>query len=186
VAAKKKAARKKAARKPDPRPKDKQGGRPTKFTRPLADTLCEGMAGGASLRRICRDDDDMPEARTVRRWMLGQGIPPADLDWFRQNYAEARRLYEDHVFDELGDVRQDTLANKDIIARDKLWSDNVKWGLARMNRAKYGDKTDIGFGGTPDTPPVQLKAQADVAHLTDDERAELRELARKAITGRKK
>jgi hypothetical protein len=186
MAVRKKVARKKVARKPDPRPKDKQGGRPSKFNRALALTLCDGLASGSSLRRMCRDNDAMPDAVTVRRWMLGIGIPPAELDWFRQNYTEARRLYEDHVFDELGDVRQDTLTDSGTIARDKLWSDNVKWALARMNRSKYGDKTDIGLGGTPETPPVQLKAQADVAHLTVEERAELRELARKAITGRGK
>lgn len=99
--------------------------------------------------------------------MLGQGIPSEDLTWFRENYAEARRLFEDSVFDELQDVRSDTITNKDHIALTKLWSDNVKWSLARMNRAMYGDKTDIGLGGTPDAPPVDVRRGQSVEEMRE-------------------
>jgi hypothetical protein len=99
--------------------------------------------------------------------MLGQGIPSDDLAWFRENYTEARRLFEDSVFDELSDVRQDTIVDKDHIALTKLWADNSKWSLARMNRAKYGDKTDIGLGGTVDAPAVSVRQAPTVAEMRE-------------------
>jgi hypothetical protein len=158
----------------------KPAGRPSKYTPEMADTICQAIGGGMSLRRLCKDNDDVPDAQTVRRWMLGQGIPPEHLASFRLNYGEARRLYEEHVFEELGDVR--TEGGQADVPRDTLWSNNVKWSLARMNRAKYGDRSELGIAGVEGGVPVTTSnVSVNLANLGPKDQAKLRELARQAI-----
>ena len=77
-------------------------------------------------------------------------------------------------------VDEDTFAEGANVQRAKLWSDNVKWALARMNRAKYGDKQDINLGGQDDAPPIETQT-ADLTALSPEERAKVRDLARKAL-----
>ena len=64
-------------------------GRPSIFSPELAALLCERLAGGETLRAICRDAD-MPDERTVRRWALD------DVEGFAGHYARAREIgYQD-------------------------------------------------------------------------------------------
>ena len=156
------------------------GGRPSKFSTAIADMICDNLADGQSLRQMCRDNDDLPKARTVRRWMLGIGIPESELEEFRHNYGVARTLYEQHVFDKLHDVGRDVATNKDHIALAKLWSDNVRWGLKVRNRAEYGDRADIGLGGSEGALPIPV-IKADISQLTSKEQEQMRKLARKTM-----
>ncbi len=45
-------------------------GRPSDFTQEIADTICERIADGASLRKICEEDDALPDRGTV---LVGEG-----------------------------------------------------------------------------------------------------------------
>ena len=60
-------------------------GRPSIFSRELADRLCERLADSETLRAICRDEG-MPDERTVRRWALD------DVGGFAGHYAKAREI----------------------------------------------------------------------------------------------
>ena len=156
-------------------------GRPSKYNPKLGDEICERLAEGESLLRMCRDDH-LPHSRVVRRWVLGQGIPEAHAEDFRSNYNEARLAYEDCVFEELDEVAR--RATQSDVARATLWSSNSKWSLARMNRAKFGDRHDLGLHGTPGEPPVTTSSvNVNLASLNPKQQASLRELARLAIEG---
>ena len=198
-AAKKKAAKKRGVRRAKPAseivggdrlnaqpvsPPTEVGGRPTDYTPELANIICERLSCGESLLRISKDDD-MPHRHTVRRWLMGIGvsqIDPDELSRFSSNYALARQMYEENVFEELGDVKHDIRLDPQAIARAKLWSDNVKWILARMNRAKYGDKADINLGGQGPEKPIELST---THNISDEDRAELEKIGRRIATGGK-
>lgn len=195
MAAKKKAAKKKAAkRKAAPKKRapvsdpsrNPNGGRPTAYTPELADMICFRLSTGESLLRISRDDD-MPHRFTVSRWLLGQNssqIDPDELERFRANYDRARLDFEALTFERLLLVDEDTHPEAANVSRAKLWSDNAKWSLARMNRAKYGDKADLNIGGQGDAPPVQTEQAVDLTSLTPEERKELQRIAQRTITGK--
>jgi Bacteriophage Sf6, terminase small subunit-like len=69
-------------------------GRPTKYTSQLAEAICARLAEGESLRQICRDED-MPVQSTVYLWLLD-----ADHRDFSENYAQARNIQAEVLFDE--------------------------------------------------------------------------------------
>ena len=72
-------------------------GRPSIFTQELADTICERLANGESLKAIC-EDDDMPDRWTVWKWDRD------NHEGFSHKYARAREHQGDHYFDECADM----------------------------------------------------------------------------------
>lgn len=125
-------------------------GRPSGYTQEIADVICERLANGESLRRICRDDD-MPEMRTVMRWLNAR-------EEFCQQYARARELQAECIFDEMAEIADDGTndwmasnapdcegykLNGEHVSRSKLRIDARKWMLAKMAPRKYGDKQQV-------------------------------------------
>ena len=56
-----------------------------KYTRELADVICQRLASGEALKAICREDE-MPSSRTVRKWVT------KDVNGFAERYTQAREL----------------------------------------------------------------------------------------------
>jgi hypothetical protein len=151
-------------------------GRPPKYSKQLADEICERLALGDSLRRICMDDH-LPERTTVWKW--GNANPS-----FSQQLHEARLQQAEGFFDELQDIADDVRKDRDAIAKAKLRADVRKFSLARMNRAKYGEKQDLNIAGQAGAQPVQTASvRVDLSTFDESEKKQLRELARKAIAG---
>lgn len=134
--------------------------RPSSFTPEIADYICEGLANGRSLREMCREDEKMPCQSMVFRWL-------AQDDVFREQYARAREAQADAMADEIlaiaDETERDTIetengerANNEWIARSRLRVDARKWLASKMAPKKYGDKLDVGIGGIPDAPAVQI------------------------------
>jgi hypothetical protein len=121
-------------------------GRPTIYSDELAATICQRMAEGESLRRIC-GDDDMPDKSTVLRW-LGDDSHPG----FREQYAHATEMRADFWADEIvevaydgtGDTTEDDSGrksvNQEVVARSRLKVDTLKWLMERLVPKKYGNK----------------------------------------------
>lgn len=119
-------------------------GRPSDFTQELADAICERLADGESLRRVC-EDEAMPAKSTVFRWLAADKA-------FQDQYMRAREVQADSWADDIleiaDDGRNDTYAdgdgnertNQDVIARSRLRVDTRKWLMARMAPKKYGEK----------------------------------------------
>lgn len=119
-------------------------GRPTVYTEHIVSTILERLAAGDSLRRICRNDPDLPAESTVRNWAI------QDLNGFFARYARARDMGLDSMADETLDIADDgrndtftdedgyTQVNWDHIARSKVRIDTRKWYLSRLAPKRYG------------------------------------------------
>lgn len=125
-------------------------GRPSKFTNKLADQICERLADGESLRRICASDD-MPSKSMVFRWLDAHKS-------FRDQYARAREAQADALADEILDIADESSAdtytdengnertNHEVVARSKLRVDARKWIASKLKPKVYGDRQE------PDKP----------------------------------
>lgn len=103
------------------------------FSQELFDRICARIAAGgdgSSLLAICKEDG-MPERHTFMTWTKR-------TEELRLQYERARIDQEDTYFDELIEIA-DTETDP-AIARNRM--DARKWAWARMNRAKFGDKTE--------------------------------------------
>lgn len=121
-------------------------GRPSGFTPKIGDEICERLADGESLRRICLTPD-MPNKATVFRWL-------AINKEFRDQYAGAREAQADVLADEIIDIadgkRAEYESGEADVQRDRLSVDARKWVAAKLKPKVYGDKTLIG--SDPDNP----------------------------------
>ena len=123
--------------KPKPKRKRKAGpkqtrlGAPSIYTDALAETICERIAHGESLRAVC-EDSDMPSTTTVTKW-LGQKPD------FAAQYAHARERQADFYADEMVEIADTTTdAHK-----ARLQIDARKWKASKLAPKKYGDKLSV-------------------------------------------
>jgi hypothetical protein len=131
-----------------------------KFTQELADTICERIANGESLRSIC-DGGGFPDKATVFRWLSFN-------DDFRDQYARAREAQADAIFDDIltiaDDGQNDWMEKKDAegenigwrengeaIRRSQLRIDARKWMAGKLKPKKYGEKLDLNVSGSLET-----------------------------------
>jgi hypothetical protein len=115
-------------------------GRPSSFTQEVADELCERIACGESLKGILRSREDMPEERTVMRWLAAN-------DGFRQQYTRAREAQADADADAVGDVGQRVLLGEVEPNAARVAIDALKWAAGKRNAKKYGDRLDLNHSG---------------------------------------
>jgi hypothetical protein len=141
-------------------------GRPSIFSQKLADTICERLAAGESLRAICLDET-MPARSSVFKWL-------AEDDTFSDQYARAREAQADHMAEEILQIADDgendtyktddgDVVNHDVIARSRLRVDARKWLASKLAPKKYGDK--IAVGGAGDLPPIRTATELTDAQL---------------------
>lgn len=145
------------------------GGRPSAFSRELADTICERLSLGESLRSICRDEE-MPSQSMVFRWLSSDQA-------FREQYAHAREVQADSWADDIVEIADDSTGdtikdpetgnerfNSEYAARSRLRVDTRKWLMARMAPKKYGDKITqevTGADGAPLVPIINLTGRPE-------------------------
>lgn len=123
-------------------------GRPTKYTKALADKICEQLAEGFTLREICKPEE-YPAESTVRLWALD------DRDGFSAQYARAREVGYQTMADELLEISDDGrndwmerngeddrgwVANGEHMGRSRLRVDTRKWLLSKALPKLYGEK----------------------------------------------
>ncbi len=127
-------------------------GRPSDFTPDIANEICERLSKGESLRKICEDDDFLPSARTVHRWLA------TEEEWaisFRQQYARAREAQADFYAEqvvEIADCADRWLGVERDPQRDRLRIDARKWYAGKLAPKKYGDKIAHVGGDEGDAP----------------------------------
>jgi hypothetical protein len=121
-------------------------GRPSDYGAEIADTICDRLARGESLRAICADEG-MPDRATVSRWL-------ARYEEFRDQYAFAREWQADCLVDRILEIARDSsgdwvekvqpdgkvvlVVDHENIARSRLRINALKWIAARMAPRKYG------------------------------------------------
>ena len=131
--------------------------RPLEFNEAVADTICERLADGESLRSICRDDE-MPAKSTVFKWL---GLIPA----FADQYARARETQADSLADDIVDIADD----KKLEPNDKrVRIDARKWLAGKLRPKAYGDKVAV-VGGDKTDAPIRHSHAFDLSAASDEE-----------------
>lgn len=147
------------------------GGRPTTYTKELADTICERIALGESMRSISRDET-MPAMSTIFKWLR-------EHEEFSKQYVRAADERTDaHHEDllELGDEAVELAqvvnekASSAVVQAVKLKADNLKWSMSKMRPKKYGDKLDMTSNGKELPTPLLyvLNNDSDKKDIRDD------------------
>ncbi len=134
-------------------------GRPSSFTPELADTICERLIEGESLKSICRDPK-MPSASMVFRWLRQH-------ETFRDQYAIAKDDQADALADEILEIADD---GQEDVNRSRLRVDARKWVAARLKPKKYGDRQTIA--GDAENP-IQHAHTLDTSKLSTEALREL-------------
>lgn len=125
------------------------GGRPTDYTKEVADTICGRIVAGESLRRIC-SDDEMPAASSVFKWLR-------EHPEFSEQYAKAKEEQAEGFADELvliADEREYEKVEVDgvplavkfdatAVARNRLRVDTRKWVASKLLPKKYGERSQV-------------------------------------------
>jgi hypothetical protein len=107
----------------------KPRGRPTLYSRKLADQICDRLAEGTPLSVICRDAD-MPAARTVRHW---QRRHPELLPVILAARTEAAQTLADQCLLICENVHGN-------VERDRLRITTRMWLASKLGPKTFGDK----------------------------------------------
>ncbi len=156
-------AKKPAKRKPPPRDLDEAQakkqphGRPSKYTKDIADEIISRLVKGETLTRICRDNH-IPAIGTVLGWVTD------DREQFSERYARARALQLDIWGDETIDIADESTGdieitdikvddkgelkpvvkvNQNTLARATLRISTRHWLMTRLNDEKYGVRSKV-------------------------------------------
>lgn len=115
-------------------------GRPSMYSEELAAEICERIASGKSLRKVC-EADDMPSISAVTKWLNSKPD-------FVAQYARARDGQADTYAGEIVEIA-DTEPDPN---KARVRIDARKWVAARLAPKKYGDKIAHTGGDEGDNP----------------------------------
>lgn len=122
----------------------KQKGRPTDYNQQIADTICEQLSEGKSLRSICLSND-MPNKATVFRWLNKH-------EEFSDQYARAREEQAEVYADEITSIADECEDDAVKVAKARLQIDARKWTASKLKPKKYGDKVTNEHSGIDGKP----------------------------------
>lgn len=135
---------------PQKNKKHKTAGRPTLYTKELADRICSLIIEGKSLSSIVKTEKGMPNADTVFNWLSLNKE-------FSENYARATEQRTEAQLEDLNNIGEqaikaskqyiDSKGSNAVVQAYKVKADNLKWVMARMKPKKYGDKIDMTSDG---------------------------------------
>ena len=150
-------------------------GRPSTYIKEIADRICEEIAKGKSLRRIC-SAEDMPSTSAVCVWLSKHRD-------FAEQYARARETQADYLIDEAYQIIDDGSRDEyqlndgskrtdhNHIQRARAQMQLRQWHAARLAPKKYGDRIlneHTGAEGGPiqqqqvslvDAPPQETREE---------------------------
>lgn len=133
------------------------GGRPSDYTQDLADSICDELSEGKSLRTVCLSEE-MPSKTTVFKWLRTH-------QEFADQYARAKQEGTDAWAEELHEIGDDVPEEKEAINKARLRIDTRKWLMSKMKPKKYGEKLDLTTDGEKlPTPIIPLNVQRDNSH----------------------
>ena len=127
--------------------------RPRKISPQITPELADEVIARLQERSLksVTEDDDMPSADTIRRWVL-------EDDGFAAKYERATKARAQRHFDEILEIADQEIFTEDApmanveINRRKLAIDARKWIVARMDPGRFAEKMlteHTGAGGGP-------------------------------------
>lgn len=164
----------------------KKNGRPSKYTKEIAEHICQQLSEGIPLREICRQDG-MPAWRTIYDWMYRDEELAAAIAHARDLGYDALAEECLHIADNIhigtrktfssgAEEGEDsmTVVEEDMLGHRKLQIETRLKLLAKFNPKKYGDS--VTHKGDAENPlevgttmldafvkRLELKAQANNA-----------------------
>lgn len=114
-------------------------GKPERRTEEMIQEICDRLACGESLSRICQDEHIAAYA-TVKRWRMTD----PDLK------ARMNAAYEE-MADTMREIATEMTTGGELalptVNENRLAFDSFKWQMSKLNRVDFGDKVDITSGG---------------------------------------
>ena len=124
------------------------GGRPTKYTKELAEEICDRIATNSKgILKLCEDNSHWPNRSTIFKWKL-------DNQSFSDLYDKAKTTQLEVLYDDLISISDDTsqdliendkgkmVCNNEYVNRSRLKIDTRKWILERLAPKKFGTKQE--------------------------------------------
>ena len=133
-------------------------GQPSTYTPEIAARICEEIASGKSLKKVCAIAG-MPAMSTVFLWI-------ARHKDFSENYTRAQSDRVVAWSEEIVDIADNSKADTN---RARLRVDTRKWLMSKMDPKKYGDRQEHRHTGA-NGGPIQT---VDLTKLSGDELAQL-------------
>jgi len=128
----------------------RRAGRPSGYNEQITSLICEEVALGNALHKLCEERDDFPSEATVYRWL-------EEHPEFQEKYTRARERQAERRAEELiiiADTEKDA-----AVARNRI--DVRKWAAAKLLPKKYGDRTTTEITGA-NGAPIQLEAKRTI------------------------
>ncbi len=127
-------------------------GRPSLYTKELADTVCQRLAAGESMRSVSRDEA-MPAMSTLFKWIR-------EIEEFSVQYDKAKVESADALVEDMLDIADNqaaqpllnkgeitivdgkiiTVVDGPSVAHAKLRVDTRKWAASKLKPKKYGER----------------------------------------------
>ena len=104
-------------------------GRPSEYNEETADAICEAIAEGGALHKLCKERDDFPTTTTVYKWLLQH---PSFADKYTRARERQADLQADLALDEAMNARDASLG--------RLRWDARRWHAGKLAPKKYSDK----------------------------------------------
>ncbi|WP_332774160.1 hypothetical protein [Phenylobacterium sp.] len=126
----------------------RRGGWLSTYDPAICETICERLAEGEPLVRICAEPA-MPSVGTVFNWLKAHAE-------FREIYALAREVQGHFMFDAVGQVIDDATPQTAYLAKVKI--DGLRWQAGRLAPKAFGDlkeRTPVEDGGKTFTVLLQ-------------------------------
>ncbi len=117
-------------------------GRPSTYTSSMGEQICERIAEGEPLTKICKDRQ-IPAYRTVLSWRVAN-------EEFQHMYARARQDAADTLADQIRELagrveRGELEPNAGRVAIDAL-----KWIASKLKPKQYGDRAQLDVAASVD------------------------------------
>ena len=134
--------------------------RTSKYTKKLGDNICVRLAGGESLRSVCRDAK-MPALSTVLLWVVD-----GKHEAFSEQYHVAREAAGYAHADEALDMRYAVISGEVDAQAARVVLDALKWGAERMSPKKHSPRQMIDHSSpdgsmTPQPTRIEIVAPND-------------------------
>jgi len=132
--------------------------RPTIYNEQLDTAICERLAGGESLRSICRDDA-MPAMSTVLLWVVTPGHK------FSDHYIRAREAAGFAHADRVADLASMAAEEGIDPQAARAAMDGLKWAAERMSPKKHSPRQEVDHRSEDGsmTPTVDASKLSDAA-----------------------
>lgn len=151
------------------------GGRPTVYSEKLGSKICNlVLTSFRGLRWHCRQNKDLPNYKTIIRWLFKNKYPE-----FTDAYYRAKAEQSDMMADEMIDIAYKVEPTVNAVKKAQLQVDTLKWVSAKLKPKKYGDRILQEHTGSDGNAIKIENNKMDLSKLSDEELIVFRRLSEK-------